>query len=91
MNSLHRSSLHFHLTLGAVIFGMSMTVIAVTPEPAPKEESRPLPVEQLTEAEMVQQVISHHLVNAENDQATERTEQMSIVVGDVRRTVGLSP
>ncbi|MFZ4593499.1 MAG: hypothetical protein ACOYOF_04530 [Verrucomicrobiaceae bacterium] len=91
MNFLHIASLHFHLTVGAVIFGISMTVFAVTPEPSPKEESKPLPVEQLTEAEMVQQVISNHLVNTEHDQATERTEQMSIVVGDVRRTVGLSP
>ena len=39
---------------------------------------------------MVQQVISAHLAKAEDDSASEHVGEMNIVVGDVRRTVGLS-
>jgi hypothetical protein len=70
---------------------ITMAGSAAPPDAAPVQgAAKPLPIEQLTEAERVQQVISTHLAQAESENATERAGQMSIVVGDVRRTVGLS-
>ena len=55
------------------------------------EQPKPVvvPEEQLTEAELVQQMISNYLVQAESEQTKDSMQQMAIVIGDVRRVVGL--
>lgn len=78
------------LVASLAIVCLSTLALAAQQAPISKEAAQPLPIEQLTESEMVQQIISAHLAKAESDNATERAGQMSIVVGDVRRTVGLS-
>ena len=55
------------------------------------EQPKPVvvPEEQLTESELVQQLISNYLVQAETEQTKDSMQQMAIVIGDVRRVVGL--
>ena len=55
------------------------------------EKPKPIvvPEEQLTESELVQQLISNYLVEAESEQTKDSMQQMAIVIGDVRREVGL--
>lgn len=55
------------------------------------EQSKPLavPEEQMTEGELVQQMISNYLVQAESEQTQDSMQQMAIVIGDVRRVAGL--
>ena len=49
----------------------------------------PVPEERLTEAELVQQTISMHLTQSDAEQAKHLRQNMDIVIGDVRRVVGL--
>jgi hypothetical protein len=49
----------------------------------------PLPEEQLTDAELVQQLMSNFLVESEKGEAKDYMNQLNIVIGDVRRVVGL--
>lgn len=56
---------------------------------AAPDKKLPVPEEQLTDAELVQQMVSHHLVGSEHERTEDLTAQMAIVIGDVRRVVGL--
>ncbi len=49
----------------------------------------PVPAEQLTEAELIQQTISLHLSQTDAEQAQHLRQSMDIVIGDVRRVAGL--
>lgn len=48
-----------------------------------------VPEEQLTDAELVQQLMSNFLVECEKGEVKDYMEQMNIVIGDVHRVVGL--
>lgn len=60
-------------------------VIKATPD-----KKLPVPEEQLTEAELVQQLVSNYLVDSEMERTQDLMGQMAIVIGDVRRVSGLS-
>ena len=70
------------------LFGLS----AVTAQVIKAEKNAlvaPVPPELLTEQELVQQLISLHLVQTEEEQADHLARNMNIVLGDVRRVTGL--
>ncbi len=50
-----------------------------------------LPVEQLSDAELSQQLISNFLVSAEEEQFKEQRKDMDVIIGDMRRVAGLPP
>jgi len=56
---------------------------------AAPEKKIPLPEEQLTESELVQHLVSSYLMGSEEERIKELMSQMAIVIGDVRRVVGL--
>ncbi len=49
----------------------------------------PTPPELMTDAELIQQTISMHLMASDQDQAKRLRQNMDIVIGDVRRVAGL--
>lgn len=72
-----------------VVIGHELPLLAQQVIKAEKPKPAVVPVEQLTESELVQQLISNYLVEAETEQTKDSMQQMSIVIGDVRREVGL--
>lgn len=78
--------------LSAVALGLVLSAPAgfaqQTIKAAPAK-SVPLPEEQMTDAELVQHLVSVHLVGSEAERTKELMGQMAVVIGDVRRVVGL--
>lgn len=72
-----------------VVIGHALPLLAQQVIKAEKHKPAVVPVEQLTESELVQQLISNYLVEAETEQTKDSMQQMAIVIGDVRREVGL--
>ncbi len=82
--------MNFALTLSLVFCPVAFQVVAgpmIKATPATKVQ---VPEEQLTDAELVQQLMSNFLVESEKNETKDNMNQMNNVIGDVRRVVGLT-
>lgn len=70
-----------------ILNSASLTAQQIIKAEKPKKVA--LPEEQLTDAELSQQLVSNFLMNAEADETKEAMDQMANAIGDVRRVVGI--
>ena len=75
--------------LSSFVLGHSLVLVAQQVVKAETPAKAPLPVEQLTDAELVQQTVSNYLMEAESEETKDSMQQMDIVIGDVRRVAGI--